>query len=91
VETSILLGYAPEVVREEIARTLPPTRLGFRELGEWRCGGEQARCLTPHGYFGAPADATAERGQQLTEEQAALITAAILARLEQDGRLVERS
>jgi creatinine amidohydrolase len=91
VETSVLLGYAPEVVREEIARTLPPTRLGMSELSVWRCGGEQARCLTPHGYFGAPAAASPEHGQQLTEEQACLITAAIVARLEQDSRAAPHS
>ena len=86
LETEMVWGHFPAVVRQEVSRTLPPTNLRREDLNIWRQGGEYARRMTPHGYFGAPAEADPERGRALAEEQASLMAAAILRRLEKEGR-----
>ncbi|WP_457311315.1 creatininase family protein [Sphingomonas sp. UYAg733] len=63
METSEMLELAPELVRQDIARRLPPTGLTPDQLAAWRKGGDTARSITPSGYLGRPADATAAKGR----------------------------
>ena len=76
-----MLGYNAEVVREEELPNLPPTNLGPDDLAEWRKGYHVARRVTPRGYFGAPATATADRGRNVIEGEARAIVAALKQRL----------
>ncbi|MBO9621563.1 MAG: creatininase family protein [Sphingomonas sp.] len=63
-ETSAMLHAAPDKVDEALAGALPVVALDPGQLREWRAGGEQASTLTPRGYMGAPAHATATAGRQ---------------------------
>ncbi|MES2057431.1 MAG: creatininase family protein [Pseudomonadota bacterium] len=63
METSAMLDLAPELVKQDIARALPPTDLTPDQLAGWRKGGDTARSITPSGYLGRPADATAAKGR----------------------------
>jgi len=75
-ETSSMLGNFPAVVRADAIAALPPTNLTPEQLATWRRGGEHALQVTPHGYLGAPADASAERGRtDATRSSAALADA----------------
>jgi creatinine amidohydrolase len=53
-ETAAAVRYFPDSVDYEALRDLPPTDLTTDDLKAWRQGGEAARRLTPHAYFGAP-------------------------------------
>jgi len=66
-ETSFMWHYLPELVNEEILKTLKPTNLSFKDLLVWTKGGREAREVTPHGYFGDPATASPERGRKEME------------------------
>ncbi|MDX3905898.1 MAG: creatininase family protein [Pigmentiphaga sp.] len=81
-ETSIMMEVTPSLVHEEARRGLAPTNYGPDDLAEWRKGFEHARRKTPMGYFGAPADASAEQGRELLRESARNAVEAILARLQ---------
>lgn len=80
-ETSIMLGYNAEVVREDQLRDLPATDLGPDDLAAWRKGWQVARRVTPRGYFGAPATASARRGVDVIEGEARAIAQALRRRL----------
>jgi creatinine amidohydrolase len=80
-ETSLLLGYFPDVVRQEILPTLTSTKFSAADLDEWRKGQEHAKRMTPQGYIGDPALANVAFGLELVERQAAVIADAIAARL----------
>ncbi|CAM5219554.1 Creatinine amidohydrolase [Castellaniella defragrans] len=77
VETSIMLGCNPALVRRETLAELKPTNLQASDLAQWRHGHETARQVTPQGYFGAPASATAQRGAALLENEARAIAEVI--------------
>jgi creatinine amidohydrolase len=53
-ETAAMVRYFPETVDYDALRHLEPTRLTLQDLQDWRKGGDEARRLTPDGYFGAP-------------------------------------
>jgi creatinine amidohydrolase len=53
-ETAAMVRYFPDTVDYDALRNLEPTRLTFQDLQDWRKGGDEARRLTPDGYFGAP-------------------------------------
>lgn len=76
-ETSTMLGNFPDVVRKDLIAGLPPTNLNEAQLAEWRRGYDHAKKVTPDGYFGAPADADAERGRQSSQRGAIAIADAI--------------
>lgn len=80
-ETSSMLGNFPEVVRDELISTLPPTNLTQEDLAEWRRGYDHARRITPQGYLGAPADANAERGRTGAQRSGEALADAIAATL----------
>jgi creatinine amidohydrolase len=80
-ETSLLLGYFPDLVRREILPTLKSTEFSAADLDEWRQGQEHAKRMTPQGYIGDPAVASSATGIDVVERQAAVVAAAIAARL----------
>jgi len=54
IETAAMARYYPDLVAFDLLPGLKPTSLGERDLERWRKGGEDARAVTPDGYFGAP-------------------------------------
>lgn len=80
-ETSVMLGFHPEVVRQDQLSTLAPTNLGPDDLAEWRQGLEASRRVTPLGYFGDPAQASAARGVAAIDREAQVIALGIRQRL----------
>ena len=61
-ETSVVMAEYPDLVHEDIARTLPSTDFLPADLAEWRQGGEHAKRKTPRGYLGNPAAAALYEG-----------------------------
>ena len=80
-ETSVMLGFNPDVVRQEKLPELVPTNLGPDDLAEWRKGFEVSRRVTPLGYFGDPAVANADRGRVSIAREAQAIVHGIQQRL----------
>jgi creatinine amidohydrolase len=78
-ETSMMLHAAPATVDAGIMRRLPPTELTPADVARWREGYETARAITPGGYLGAPAAASAAAGRARLEAEATAYAAAILA------------
>jgi creatinine amidohydrolase len=66
-ETSFMWHYLPELVNEEVWKTLKPTNLAFRDLLVWTKGGREARKVTPQGYFGDPTTARPDKGRKEME------------------------
>ena len=79
-ETSIMLAMNPEMVKDAALPGLVSTDLGPDDLAVWRNGHEDAKRVTPQGYFGDPASATAERGKAMLLAEAEAIVKAIAAR-----------
>jgi creatinine amidohydrolase len=81
IETSGMLGLFPDLVREDIMRTLKPTNFSIEDLNEWRRGREWAQRKTPSGYLGDPAASDPRKGLAVLMKQAEFIADAIEARL----------
>ena len=62
-ETSFMWHYVPDLVNFEVWKTLKPTNLTLKDLEVWSKGGNEARKVTPQGYFGDPAAADSEKGK----------------------------
>lgn len=78
-ETSILLETTPSVVKADVASRLESTRLGPADLAEWRKGLDNAKRVTPHGYFGDPAKAEPALGSKLLELEGKSVADAVAA------------
>ena len=81
IETSSMWGLFPDLVRQDIMRTLKPTNFSIEDLNEWRKGRDHARRKTPHGYLGDPAASDPRKGEQVLLKQAELIADAIEGKL----------
>ena len=66
-ETSFMWYYVPDLVNFEVWKTLKPTNLTLKDLEAWSKGGNEARKITPQGYFGDPASANPETGRREME------------------------
>ena len=66
-ETSFMWNYLPELVNEEVLKTLKPTDLSLDDFLVWVKGGTEARKVTPRGYFGDPTTASPEKGREEME------------------------
>jgi len=66
-ETSFMWHYLPQLVNEEVWKTLKSTDLKVDDFLVWRKGGMEARKVTPQGYFGDPTTASPERGREEME------------------------
>ena len=78
-ETSILLETTPSVVKADVAQKLASTRLGPADLAEWRKGMDNAKRVTPQGYFGDPAKAEPALGARLLELEGKAVAEAVAA------------
>ena len=76
-ETSILLEATPAIVKSEVLAGLTSTKLGPQDLAAWRKGMDDARRVTPDGYFGDPAAADAALGARLIELEAEAVAHAV--------------
>jgi len=76
-----MLALNPEVVHADRIADLAPTNLSEDDLTEWRKGHDHARRVTPDGYLGDPASASAERGASDIVRDARAIADAIRLRL----------
>jgi creatinine amidohydrolase len=70
LETGIMMRYFPGHVDGELAGKLKPTELGFEDLTVWRQGWNDARGVTPLGYFGNPADFDPQAAERFMETSA---------------------
>jgi creatinine amidohydrolase len=66
-ETSFMWHYLPQLVNEEVWKTLKSTDLKVDDFLVWQKGGMEARKVTPQGYFGDPTTASPERGREEME------------------------
>lgn len=66
----MMLAHFPNLVDAELAKTLPSTDLTVADLRVWREGWGDAQKVTPLGYFGAPANSSAEDGRRSSETSA---------------------
>jgi creatinine amidohydrolase len=79
-EGSVVLAVRPELVRNAIARSLPPVPASLSQaIRDGRTTFEQAG--GPRAYFGAPADATAEEGARTIGALGDILSEAVLAAL----------
>jgi creatinine amidohydrolase len=81
-ETSFMWHYLPELVNEEVWKTLKPTNLKLDDFLVWVKGGSEARKVTPQGYFGDPTTASPERGREEMEAYGKRVAEVIEAFLE---------
>jgi creatinine amidohydrolase len=66
-ETGTMVYYFPEQVDVELAKTLKSTDLTTKDLLEWDQSWNDARRITPLGYFGDPASFNPEASRQRIE------------------------
>ena len=67
-ETSFMLHYFPNLVDGDVLKSLKSTDLTVQDLKVWMRGWEEARRITPQGFFGDPGAASAEYGRRAVEE-----------------------
>lgn len=72
-ETGMMAYYFPDQVDAEMARTLKPTNLTLQALMEWDQSWNDAKRITPLGYFGDPASFDPEVSRQRTESSALIM------------------
>jgi creatinine amidohydrolase len=73
-ETGLIAAYFPSQVNVDLARTLQPTKVTVKELGEWA---KDMKKVTPQGYLGDPAKLDASKAQRETEDSCRLMADAI--------------
>jgi len=66
-ETSFMMHYFTDLVDVEAMKSLRPTNVTVQDLKVWSRGWDEARKITPQGFLGDPADASAERGREKIE------------------------
>ena len=66
-ETGMMVHYFPDQVNKELAKTLKSTNLILQDLMAWDQGWEDARKITPLGYFGDPASFDPEASKKRME------------------------
>jgi creatinine amidohydrolase len=73
-ETGLMAAYFPDQVDTILARTLEPTNLTDRDVAEWL---NDARRVTPLGYFGDPASYNIAEATEFYEAWCKMITDSI--------------
>ena len=66
-ETGFMMHYFSGLVDLQILKSLKPTDLTLQDLMVWRQGWDDARKVTPRGFFGDPASATPDQGRDSVE------------------------
>jgi creatinine amidohydrolase len=80
-ETGIVAAFFPEQLDTDLALTLEPTRITYREIAQWLT---DARRVTPLGYLGDPAGFHAEAAREYLEADCILIADSIEEQLKQE-------
>ena len=73
-ETGLIAAYFPDQVNAKLARTLPPTKVTMKEIGEWV---KDMKKVTPQGYLGNPAKYDAAKAKKEVEEICRMMANAI--------------
>jgi creatinine amidohydrolase len=77
-ESSIVMAARPDLVRESIRKSLPPIPLSLSDaIRDGKQSFEEAG--GPRGYFGFPAEASADEGRQTIETLGGILADAVLA------------
>jgi creatinine amidohydrolase len=63
-----MMEYFSGLVDHEALKPLKSTDLTVQDLMNWRRGWDEARKITPQGFFGDPTSASPERGKRSIEE-----------------------
>jgi creatinine amidohydrolase len=80
-ETSAMLEFYPNLVRQEKIQELRSVDFSMDQLAEWRKGHEFAKRLTPLGYVGNPGQARLEEGVRDNEASVLAMVEAIHERI----------
>jgi len=80
-ETGAVAAFFPKAVDMNMARTLEPTRVTAKEIGEWV---KDMKKVTPLGYLGDPARFDAEEGRKSLEDGCRMMADAIVGILEKE-------
>jgi len=78
-ETGFMAAFFPEQVNAGLARTLQPTKVTVKEVGEWA---KNMKKVTPQGYLGDPAKFDAAKARKETEESCRMMAEAIASILD---------
>jgi creatinine amidohydrolase len=73
-ETGFMAAFFPDQVNSKLARTLPPTKVTVKEIGEWV---RDMKKVTPQGYLGDPAKYNAAKAKKEVEESCRMMAEAI--------------
>lgn len=73
-ETGLVAAFFPDLVDIDLARTLKPTKLTYKDAGEWL---KDARRVTPSGYVGDPSNFNAEEAKEFWKNYCSRIADAI--------------
>ena len=87
-ETGVVAAFFPEEVDTKVARTLEPTKVTVKELGDWV---KDMKRVTPLGYLGNPAKFDAAAARKNVEDSCRMMAEAIAMPLgtESKSRLKE--
>jgi len=85
-ETGLVAAFFPGQVNAKLARTLPPTKVTMKEIGEWV---KDMKKVTPQGYLGDPAKYDAAEAKKEVEESCRMMADAIAGFLDKVNK--ERS
>jgi len=75
-ETGFMAAFFPDQVNSKLARTLQPTKVTMKEIGEWV---KDMKRVTPQGYLGDPAKFDAAKAKKEVEEGCRMMAEAIAA------------
>lgn len=67
IETSMMLQYYPDHVDHELYPKLPPSQVKASDYARWEEGGDFFAEVSPQGYLGAPALASADLGKAIID------------------------
>jgi creatinine amidohydrolase len=73
-ETGFMAAFFPDQVNSRLARTLQPTKVTVKEIGEWV---KDMKKVTPQGYLGDPAKYDAAKAKKEVEESCRMMAEAI--------------
>jgi len=73
-ETGFMAAFFPDQVNSKLARTLQPTKVTVKEIGEWV---KDMKKVTPQGYLGNPAKYDAAKAKKEVEEICRMMANAI--------------
>jgi creatinine amidohydrolase len=82
-ETGLIAAYFPDQVNAKLARTLPPTKVTMKEIGEWV---KDMKKVTPQGYLGDPAKYDAAKAQKEVEDGCRMMADAIAGFLRKENK-----